>query len=74
MLITFTYAKGIIHHEFVPDKQTVKGEFYEDVTKGLIVLMHRVRPEFQESGSWYLLHDNAPVHSSGVVSELLANE
>jgi hypothetical protein len=26
---------------------------------------------FQESGSWYLLHDNAPEHSSGVISEFL---
>jgi hypothetical protein len=31
-------------------------------------------PEFQESGSWYLLHDIAPVHSSGVVSEFLAKQ
>jgi hypothetical protein len=29
-------------------------------------------PEFQECGSCYRLHDNAPVHSSGVLSEFLA--
>jgi hypothetical protein len=34
--------------------------------------IHCVRPEFQESGSWYLLHDNALAHSSGVVSKFLA--
>jgi hypothetical protein len=25
------YAKGIIHHEFVPEKQTVDSEFYKEV-------------------------------------------
>jgi hypothetical protein len=34
--------------------------------------VHRVRPEFQESGFWYLLHDEALVHSSGFVSMFLA--
>jgi hypothetical protein len=29
-------AKGIIHHEFVPQKQTVNGKFYKEVIKGLI--------------------------------------
>jgi transposase len=64
--------KGFIHHEFVQEKQTVNGRFYKEVIKGLIARVHRVRPEFQENGSWYLLHDNAPTHSLGVVSEFLA--
>jgi transposase len=42
------------------------------VIKSLVARVHRVRPEFQKSGSWYLLHDKAPAHSSGVVSEFLA--
>jgi transposase len=37
-----------------------------------IVILYR--REFQESASWYLLHDNAPAHSSGVVSEILAKQ
>jgi hypothetical protein len=31
-----------------------------------------IRPEFQESESCYLLHDNAQAQSLGVVSEFLA--
>jgi transposase len=50
----------------------VNGKFYEEVIKRLIARVHSVRPEFQESGSWDLLHDNAPAHSSGVVSEFSA--
>jgi histone-lysine N-methyltransferase SETMAR len=63
------YDKGIIHHEFVPEKRTVNGKLYKEATKRLIVRVHRVRPEFQECGSWYLLHDITPAHSSGFVSE-----
>jgi hypothetical protein len=72
MLTAFFYAKGIIHHEFVPEKQTVNGKFDKEVIKRSIDQVHCVRPEFKESGSWYLLHDNAPAHSLGVVSEFLA--
>jgi hypothetical protein len=68
MLTAFFDAKGILHHEFVPEKQTVNSKFYEEVIKKLIALVHRVRAEFHETGSWYLLHDNAPAHSSGAVS------
>jgi hypothetical protein len=65
-------AKGIIHHKFVPEKQTVNDKFYQEVIKTLIAQVHRVRPEFQEIGSRCLLHDNAPAYSSGTVSEFLA--
>jgi hypothetical protein len=56
----------------VPEKQTVNSKFYEEVIKRLIAWVHHVRPEFQESVFWYLLHDNALAHSLGVVSEFLA--
>jgi hypothetical protein len=36
MLTAFFNAKGIIHHEFVPEKQTVNSKFYEEVIKRLI--------------------------------------
>jgi hypothetical protein len=47
----FFYAKGIIHHEFVPKKETVKSKFYKVVIMILIAKDYLVRPEFQESGS-----------------------
>jgi hypothetical protein len=56
----------------VPEKQTVNGKFYKEVIKRLIAQVHRVRPEFQDSGFWNLLNNNEPAHSSGVVSEFLA--
>jgi hypothetical protein len=51
MLAAFFDAKGIIHHEFVSEKQTVNGKFYKEVIKRLITRVHHFRPEFQENGS-----------------------
>jgi hypothetical protein len=67
MLTAYFDVKGIIHHEFVPEKQIVNGKCYREVIKRLIARVHRVRPEFRECGSWYLLHNNASAHSLGVV-------
>jgi hypothetical protein len=37
MLTAFFDAKGIIHHEFVPEEQTVNGKFHKEASKRLIV-------------------------------------
>jgi hypothetical protein len=71
ILTAFFYAKGIIHHKFVTEKQTINGKFYKDLIKRLIAQAHRIRPEFQETVLWCLLHDNALVHFLGVVSKFL---
>jgi hypothetical protein len=74
MLTAFFDVKGVIHHEFVPEKQTVNSKFYKVMINRLIARVRHVRPEFQGSGSWYLLHNNAPAHSLGTVSEFLAKQ
>jgi hypothetical protein len=33
MLTAFFDAEGIVHQEFVPEKQTVNGNFYKEVIK-----------------------------------------
>jgi hypothetical protein len=71
ILTAFFDAEGIIHAKFVKEKQTVIGKYYKEVIKRLITRVRHLRPEFQESVSCYLLHDNAQVHSSCVVSEFL---
>jgi hypothetical protein len=45
-----------------------------NMIKGLVARVHCVTPEFQESGSWYLLQDNAPAYSSDFVSEIWRND
>jgi hypothetical protein len=65
-------TKGIIHYEFVPEKKTVNGKFYKEAIKCLVARVLRDRPEFKESGSWYLLHDSTLAHFSCGVSEFWA--
>jgi hypothetical protein len=36
MLTAFFYAKDIIHHKYVPEKQTVNGKFHKEVIKRLV--------------------------------------
>jgi hypothetical protein len=68
----FFDAQGVIHREFVPDGQTVNGQFYLGVMEQLLKRIRRVRPGFHTSKEWFLLHDNAPAHTAGVVARFLA--
>jgi [histone H3]-lysine36 N-dimethyltransferase SETMAR len=72
MLITFFDANGIIRKEFVPEGQTVNAELYCEVLKRLLRRICRVRPQFAEPGSWFLLHDNARPHVAVRVKRFLA--
>ena len=74
MLVCFYDSKGIIHHEFVPEGQTVTESFYLRVLERLWKRIRRVRPECSAPGSWFLLHDNAPVHRAVAVQEFLARK
>ncbi|CAL1268087.1 unnamed protein product, partial [Larinioides sclopetarius] len=73
MLITFFDAQGIIHKEFVPEGQTVKGEFYCHVMKRLLASLC-VRPHLAVSGKWLLLHDNARPHTVMCVRRFLSQQ
>ena len=59
MLLCFYENKGVIHHEIVPEGQTVTGSFYMSVLERLWKRIRRVQPEYSAPGSWFLLHDNA---------------
>jgi len=74
MLVCFYNSKGIIHHEFVPKGQNVTGSFYLSVLECLWKRIRHVRPKYSASGSWFLLHDNAPVHSAVAVQEFFTRK
>jgi len=74
MLVCFYDSKRIIHHEFVPEGQTVTGNFYLRVLERLWKMIRRVRPDYTASGSWFLVHDNASVHRAVAVQECLARK
>ena len=70
MLVVFFDSKGVIHSEFVPQGQTVNGQFYAQVLARLRDRVKRVRKDI--ANNWILHHDNAPSHTALVVQEFLA--
>jgi hypothetical protein len=71
MLIVF-FIRGVIHHEFVPQGQTVNATFYVEVLKHLREHVRCVRLELWAEKNWILHHDNAPPHSMLIVYEFFA--
>jgi hypothetical protein len=56
MLIAFFDAEGLVHHEFLPQRQTTNPTVYRAVLQRLRDAVRRKR----SSGTWLLHHDNAP--------------
>lgn len=72
MILVFFDIKGVVHHEFLPEEQTVNSEFYLNVLKRLRDRVRRVRPHLTQNDGWILHQDNAPAHSALIVRQFLA--
>ncbi|XP_071558193.1 histone-lysine N-methyltransferase SETMAR-like [Temnothorax nylanderi] len=70
-LTVFFDSKGIVHKEFMSADQTANADYYLDVLKRLWRKISEIR-EYQEQGSWSLLHDYSPEHKSKMVCDFLA--
>jgi len=71
LLAFFFYSEGIVHNEYAPDGQTINKEFYVEVLRRLHESVRRIRPEKWRDGDW-ILHHNAPAHTSHLVQQFLA--
>jgi hypothetical protein len=74
MLVTFFDSQGIIHKSFVPSDQTENKECYVEVLSRVVQRIHGVRPQFEERGSWFLLHDSARPHTAVSIKQFLAKQ
>ena len=74
MLIAFFDKKGLVHHEFVPEGQTVNQHFYQQVIIRLHDRVRRCRRALWSEKSWLLHHDNAPAHNAISVRQLLVKK
>lgn len=72
MLTVFFDFNGIVHHEFLPQGQTINKEYYLQVQRRLREAIRKKRPDLWQNNSWLLHHDNAPAHTSLLVREFLA--
>ncbi len=67
MLILFFDSKGVIHHEYVHEGQTVNATFYVQVLDRLCKRISHVRPEVRRDRKFFLLHDNAHPNTAAIV-------
>ena len=74
MLIVFFDNKGLVHHEFVPQGQTVNQHFYKEVLSRLIARIRRSMRDLWENNRWILHHDNAPAHNALSIRQFLAEK
>ena len=72
MLIVFFDYRGVVNHEFVPEGQTLNKKNNLALLRLLREAIHRKRPDLWADNSWICHHDNAPLHPSLIVAELLA--
>jgi len=72
LLTVFFDYNGVVHHEFLPQGRTVNKEYYLEVMRRLRDAIRKKRPNLWKDNSWLLHHDNAPAHTSLLVSSFLA--
>ena len=63
MLIGFFDYRGVVHHKFVPEGQTVNKEYYLAVLRRLREALRHKRPDLRADNSWIFYHDNSLSHS-----------
>jgi hypothetical protein len=64
--VFFDY-RGIVHHSYAPEAQTINKEHYLEATRHLCDAFWHKRPDLWASHNWQLHHDNAPAHSSHLI-------
>ncbi len=74
MLILFFDSKGEIHHEYVPEGQTMNATFYVQVLDCLCKRIVCVRPEMWRDWKFFLLRDNVQPHTAVIVQQFLAKK
>ena len=63
MLTVFFDSRGVVHHEYAPQGQTVTKEYYEGVLCCLCNAVWCKQPDLWAAKTWQLHHNNAPAHS-----------
>ena len=72
MIALFMDYRGVVHHEFLPEGQTVNKEYHLGVIKRFREAIRQKRPDLWANNSWILHHGNAPSHNAIVIREHLA--
>ncbi|UYV74987.1 CCNK, partial [Cordylochernes scorpioides] len=68
LLTVFFDCRGMVHHEFLPQGRTVNKEYYLQVMRNLRKPIRQKRLDLRKNKNWLLHHDNAPAHTSLLVT------
>jgi hypothetical protein len=71
LLTVFFDYRGIVHHSYTPEGQTVNKEYYLKVIRHLCDAVRCKRLDLWASRDWQLHHDNAPAHSPHLIQSFL---
>ena len=71
LMIPFFDSTGMIYTHWIPTGQTVNKEYYVEVLREFRKRFRRKRPALFKSSQWHFYEDNAPVHNSILVTDLL---
>jgi len=71
LLTIFFGSRGVVHHEYAPQSQTITKEYYKGVLCCLGNAVQRKQPDLWVTKTWQLYHDNAPTHSSHLIQGFL---
>ena len=74
MLITFFDHRGLVHHEFFPQGQTVNQLFYKEVLTHLFNKTCQKRRATWARKTWALHHGNASAHTTLLKQFLISNK
>ena len=71
LMIPFFDSTGMIFINWVPTGQTVNKEYYAEVLREFKKIFPLKRPALFKLGQWHFHQNNAPVHSSTLVTDYL---
>ena len=74
MSITFFDHHGLMHHEFVPQRQTVNQLFYKKVPTHLVNKVRQKRRASWARKTWILHHNSAPAHTALSMKQFLVSK
>ena len=69
MMTVFFDFRGVVHYEFLPPGQSVNKKYYLSVIRRLRQATRLRMPELWANNSWFLHHDNVPLHTALVLRE-----
>ena len=74
MLINFFDHQEMVHHEFLPQGQTVNQHFYKEVLTRLVNKLRQNRRATWAGKTWILHYHNAPAHTALCVKQFLVSK